>query len=129
MKVIGLLMGFPRVAIVLHLLCFGFVAGLWGCATKNSQGDIVKQYEYRRALDREKQEALMAAEEEASKKNPEMTAEGYEQLGDFYLWQGNMEMAFFQYKKALGRDAKRTGIRYKIGHLFLEKGLVKEAEA
>ena len=128
MKAMRLSMRSPGFTILLCLACVVFAAGLWGCAAKNGQRDTLKEYEYRRTLQREKQEALRAAEEEASGKRPEMTAEGYERLGDSYLSQGNKEMAFFQYSKALGLDPTRVGIRHKMGHLFLERGMIKEAE-
>ena len=57
-----------------------------------------------------------------------MTAEGYERLGDSYLRQGHMEMAFLQYDKALRINPNRMSIRYKIGRLFLEKGHVEEGK-
>ncbi len=95
-----------------------------GCAKRTPQQDTLK--EYRKML--EKQKTVAAKEEQAALKTiPEMTAEGYEKLGDSYVRQGNLDMAFIQYNKALGSDPKRTGIRYKIGRLFLEKGLPEEA--
>ena len=128
MKAESLWLRFPAVVMLPCLLFVAFMAGLWGCAAKDGQRDTLKEYEYRRSLQNEKQEALRAAEEEASQKRPEMTAEGYEQLGDAQFWRGNKEMAFFQYTKAVGLDPNRVGVRYKRGHLFLERGLVKEAE-
>jgi Flp pilus assembly protein TadD len=128
MKAMRLLLRSPAVARLLCLASVVSVAGLWGCAASNPRRDTLKEYEYRRTLEKEKQEALRAAEEESLQKRPEMTAAEYERLGDFHLWQGNKEMAFFQYTKALGLDPNRVGVRYKRGCLFLERGLVKEAE-
>ena len=71
---------------------------------------------------------MKEAEEEGSKENLQTTAEGYERLGDTYLRQGHTEMAFLQYDKALRIDPNQMNIRYKIGRLFLEKGLVEEGK-
>jgi len=99
------------------------IAG-WGCAARNSQQDMFK--EYRERLER--QQAALANEEAASTKGPELSAEEYERLGDSYLRQGNMDMAFIQYNKALRLNPSQIGIRYKRGRLFLEKGLYEEAK-
>ena len=129
MKTMSLSTRSPAFVVLLCPTCVVFAAGMWGCAAKNGQRDTLKEYEYsRRTLQKEKQEALRAAEEEASPKRPETAAEGYERLGDAHLSQGNKEMAFFQYTKAVGLDPTRVGVRYKRGHLFLERELIKEAE-
>jgi Flp pilus assembly protein TadD len=128
MKAMRLLLRFPAVGRVLCLASVAWMVGLWACAANNNRRDTLKEYEYRRTLQKEKQEALRAAEEESLQKRPEMTAEEYERLGDFHLWQGNKEMAFFQYTKALGLNPNRVGVRYKRGCLFLERGFMKEAE-
>ncbi len=75
----------------------------------------------------ERQKAL-AADEGASKENPVMTSEGFERMGDFYVRQGNLPMAFLQYDKALRLDRNRPDIHYKMGRLFLEKGMTEEAQ-
>ena len=48
-----------------------------------------------------------------------------EKIADRYLQEGNVIMAFIQYNKALQADPSRTAIRYKLGRLFLQKGLVR----
>ena len=112
-------------AIIYALIIPGIMIGQLGCAKRNLQQDTLK--EYRKMM--EKQKAVSAKEEqEALKKIPDMTAEGYERLGDQYLSQGNLETGFIQYDKALRLDPKQTRIRYKIGRLFLEKGLPEEAK-
>jgi len=75
----------------------------------------------------ERQKAL-AADEGASKENPVMTSEGLERMGDFYVRQGNLPMAFLQYDKALRLDRNQPDIHYKMGRLFLEKGMAEEAQ-
>ena len=60
---------------------------------------------------RGKQKALAEAEEEGLKTGLQMTAEGYERLGDAYLKQGHQEMALLQYDKALRSDPNRVTIR------------------
>ena len=97
------------------------VAG--GCASSNSQQAVFG--EYKKLL--EKQKAGMPLEDDASKKLPAMTAGEYERLGDTYLRQGNLNMAYLQYDKALRMEPKRTRARYKVGLLFLRKGLPDEA--
>src|SRR4030042_4610443 len=96
-----------------------------GCAKKSPQQDTLKEY---REMSERQRAASEREEKEALKKIPEMTAEGHEKLGDSYVRQGNFDMAFIQYDKALGLDPKRIEIRYKIGRLFLEKGVIEEAK-
>ena len=48
-------------------------------------------------------------------------------MGDTYLKQGNIDMAFIQYGKALRIDPNRAGTRQKVGYLYLKKGLGAEA--
>lgn len=117
-----------RSYIFIGLLVFASMGGIFGCATQKSQQNTLKeQSEYRRAMELQKQETSTDIEKEISKKVPEMTAEGYEKLGDDYLKRGNIGMAFIQYDKALRLDPKQTGIRNKTGRLFLRRGLTDEA--
>ena len=57
----------------------------------------------------------------------EATAETHEQLGDEYLKKGNSVAAFTEYERSLRKDPQRTTARYKIGMLFLGRGLPDEA--
>jgi tetratricopeptide (TPR) repeat protein len=98
-----------------------FAAG--GCASNNSPPALFG--EYKKMLERQK--AGMSLEDEALKKLPAMTAADYERLGDTYLQQGNLEMAFIQYDKASRMEPSQARIRYKVGLLFLKKGLPEEA--
>ena len=99
------------------------LVSLGGCASSRTQG-MVQADEYRRM--QEKQKAEMSLEQVVTQKLPEMTVEECERLGDRYLAQGNMDMAFIQYQKALHLDPKQVRFRYKVGYLFLERRMVKE---
>jgi len=111
--------------ILYSLSILALIAGPLGCSKKSPQQDTLK--EYRKMLERQK--TVSAKEEQESlKKIPEMTAEGYEKLGDSHVRQGNLDMALIQYDKALRLEPGRFGIRYKMGRLFLEKGLLEEAK-
>ena len=117
-------MRFEVQRMVFSILTLGMTVSASGCAARNSQQDMFK--EYREKLER--QQAALANEEVASKKGPELSAEEYERLGDSYLRQGSMDMAFIQYNKALRLNPSQTRIRYKRGRLFLEKGLYADAK-
>jgi Flp pilus assembly protein TadD len=109
----------PAVVILLGLIA---LAG-GGCASSNPQQALFG--EYKKLL--EQQKAGMPLEEDAAKKLPDMTAPEYERLGDTYLRQGNVNMAYLQYDKALRMDPKQTRVRYKVGLLFLNKDMPDEA--
>src|SRR4030043_1592449 len=111
--------------VVMALLLPGLIVIQFGCSKKNPQQETLK--EYRKMIEKQKA-ASVREEEEALKKIPEMTAEGYEKLGDSYVKQGNLDMAFIQYGRAVTLDRKGMSVRYKIGRLFLEKGLTQEAK-
>jgi Flp pilus assembly protein TadD len=107
------------------LLIFLAVA-VMGCASRNTpQTQLIRQAsEYRQMMDRQK----ASADEEALKKVPPLTAEGYEKLGDQYFLQGKPDIAFKNYYEALRLEPAQIRVRYKIGRLFLEKGIQEEAE-
>ena len=110
---------FPSLLILLGIMAFS--AG--GCASNSSPQ--VSFGEYKKMLERQK--AGMPLEDEALKKLPAMTAADYERLGDTYLQQGNIELAFIQYDKASRMEPNEARIRYKMGRLLLKKGLPEEA--
>jgi Flp pilus assembly protein TadD len=119
-KVKGLLTHYPSVLV--FLLITGILMG--GCSfAKTEQQDSFK--EYRKKL--EMQKAVLAKDEEKQITAPELGAEEYERIGNLYLAQGNMDLAFLQYDKALRADPSRIHIHYKLGRLFLEKGMPEEA--
>jgi len=100
---------------------------LAGCASQNNRAQaMIQASEIRKMMERQKAE--LAREEAAAKKVPELTAAGYEEAGDRYLGQGNLDMAFVQYQKSLQLDPKQVRLRYKMGSLFLEKRMVQDAQ-
>ena len=107
--------------LAIHLVC------LFGCASKQNAQTNAGQSEYRRMMDMQKQKATVADEDKIAKNIPDMTSEDMEQSGDGYMRKGNETMAFVQYQKAVGLDAKRTTARYKLGILYLRKGLPDDA--
>jgi Flp pilus assembly protein TadD len=109
----------PAVLVLLGVIA---LAG-GGCASNNSPQALMG--EYKKILERQK--AGMAFEDDTTKKLPEMTAAEYERLGDTYLRQGNINMAYLQYDKALRMEPRQARVRYKVGLLFLRRGLPDEA--
>ncbi len=113
----------PLFAIFGCLWIAGILMG--GCSTgKSQQQDSFKSY-------REKMEmkkGALAKEEERQVKVSELGVEGCERLGDLYLRQGNMDLAFIQYYRALRIDPAQIPIRYKLGRLLLERGVPEEAK-
>jgi Flp pilus assembly protein TadD len=109
-------------ASLLTLLGLIAIAG-GGCASQNSPQVLMG--EYKKILERQK--AGMPMEDDVTKKLPEMTAAEYERLGDTYLRQGNINMAYLQYDKSLRMEPKQARTRYKVGLLFLRRGSPDEA--
>ncbi len=113
--------------ICLILFILSSISLLGGCASKDhpfAKDWPPKQGKYKSVLDRQRQGLPI---KESTKKEPDLTAEEYEDLGDRYLQQGNMDESFIQYNKALQLDPGENGVRYKIGLLFLNRGLPDEA--
>lgn len=103
--------------------------GLWGCASKQTVSSNLRESEYRRMMElqRQKTAMAMAAEEKIARNIPEMTAGDLEMLGDNYIRRGNITAAFLQYQKSIRLDPRRITARYKLGNLCLRKGLTSEA--
>ena len=101
--------------------------GFWGggCASRQESQVTLRPAEYRKLL--EQQKTGKPLDEALQKELPEMTVGDYEALGDTYLSNGNLTMAFVQYDKALRLEPTSTRLRYKSGLLFLKKELVDEA--
>ena len=113
--------------ICLFLFILSSTSPLGGCASKDhpfAKDWPPKSGKYKSILDRQRQGLPM---EESPKKEPDLTVEEYEDLGDRYLQQGNMDESFIQYNKALQLDPGKNGVRYKVGLLFLKRGLPDEA--
>lgn len=97
-----------------------------GCSTHNAPPNMPVHGEYKKLIERQRVQQESAGVLDAGK-FPDMTAHEYECLGDHYLQQNNMDMAFTQYDKALNLEQGNNSVRYKIGCLFLKKGLPHEA--
>lgn len=108
------------------LLLVGTV-GFWGsgCASRQEPQITLKSTEYRKLL--EKQKTGKPVDEALQQEPPKMTGRDYEALGDTYLSNGNLTMAFVQYDKALRLEPAATRIRYKSGLLLLKRELADEA--
>jgi Flp pilus assembly protein TadD len=112
------------------LLILSVWPGISGCpSSSGTQAQVVKENEYRKLLDQQKQKAEAKEEQELLKKMPEMKAGDYERLGDTYLKNGDFDFAFIQYNRALNLEPKSIRIRYKMAGLFLTKGLADDAQA
>jgi Flp pilus assembly protein TadD len=55
------------------------------------------------------------------------TAEKYERLGDINLTKGDITASFVNYSRALQMEPERLSVSYKMGRLFLYKGMTSEA--
>ena len=95
-----------------------------GCASRNPQYKVNSGF-YKKMMER--QRAGMQLAPDPLKDLPAMTADEYENLGDNYLRQNNINMAFVQYSKAVKMNPQSVNLKYKIGKLFLKKGLPHEA--
>jgi Flp pilus assembly protein TadD len=96
-----------------------------GCAT--TQPTVSTSGEYRKMLELQKQKNQAADKEMAQKKLPEMSAEDHDAVGDRYFRQGDHTHAFLEYRRAVAMNPELLGTRYKLGRLYLEKGLSDEA--
>ncbi len=92
-----------------------------GCAT-NNVGALSKSGNYGNRSERR----LITAD---GKKADEAlnTAEGFERIGDINLQRGDITTAFLNYTKALQMEPNRLSASYKMGRLFLLKGMTNEA--
>ncbi|MEA1867387.1 MAG: tetratricopeptide repeat protein [Thermodesulfobacteriota bacterium] len=113
--------------ICLSLFILSSISLLGGCSSKDypfAKNWLPKQGKYKSIPDRHRQELPI---EEIPKKEPDLTAEEYEKLGDQYLQQGNMDESFIQYNKTLELNPGQNRVRYKVGLLFLKRDLPNEA--
>jgi Tfp pilus assembly protein PilF/cell division septation protein DedD len=99
--------------------------GLWGCASH----DVRSNYEKLLEKQMEMEMANARTEKLAPNKLPKMTDREHERLGDAHFRREKFGRAYVQYDKARRLNPKNVRIRYKIGLLFLAKGLSKEAIA
>ena len=110
---------------VLFLVSFVIFMGLSGCASRDGLHTTWHTGEHQKLL--EKQKAGRSIGEEAPKNLPDMTATEYEMVGDNYLLQNNLPMAFVHYDKALRMTPGKSSLRYKKASIFLKRGLLDEA--
>jgi Flp pilus assembly protein TadD len=123
-------MTFLRSCTFINILIFVLICGITGCTVQDKQQSLSKEKtsKDRRMFELQKQKRTAIFDEgDVLKGNPEMSAEEYERLGDNYIRQNNLVMAFMQYNKALSLDPGRTDIRYKVGQLLLMRGMADEA--
>ncbi len=110
-------------------LLLAVVAGIFAisaCASSNPQTQAAS--EYKKILELQRQKEWAARVDEKLMKLPEMTPADLERAGDNFARQGNAVMAFVNYNKALERNPDQPGLHYKMGCLFVEKGLYAEAQ-
>jgi tetratricopeptide (TPR) repeat protein len=112
--------------LVSFLLCMGLSALLGGgCASRDGLHTTWRMGEHQKLL--EKQKAARSMGEEAPKSLPDMTATEYEIVGDNYLLQNNLPMAFVHYDKALRMVPSKISLQYKKASIFLKRGLLDQA--
>lgn len=100
---------------------------LSGCASQKNALTASSDKHYQKMLEQQKMKAAAADDPLPLEKIPENDPNAIEQVGDMYLRQGNHDMAFIQYTKALRLDPNRLSVRHKVAHLYLRKGLATEA--
>ena len=108
------------------LLVMLVLIACYGCAGRQGPQAMSGDYKKMVALQQQRASAPLAKEQPLPP-GYEATAETHEQLGDEYLRQGNAVAAFTEYERSLRKDPLRTTARYKIGMLFLGRGLPEEA--
>lgn len=102
------------------------VPSLWGCASGSASKDPMAEHKATIDKERKRQDA-MRAEMSALEPRQEIPLESHEDLGDHYVRQGNLMLAYLQYDKALRFDPGNTTLHYKLGVLFLKRGLTDDA--
>ncbi len=103
------------------LFCMVLGLSLSGCAA-NSVGALSKSGNYGNRSERRLMTMDGKKAEEAMN-----TAEEYERLGDMNLQKGDMTASFVNYSRALRMEPERLSVSYKMGRLFLLKGMTNEA--
>jgi len=107
------------------LLVSAVLLTLTDCASRGTA--VSTSGEYRKMLEMQKQKTDAIDRELTQKQIPEMSAEDHDGVGDRYMRQGDTTHAFLEYRKALAMKPGLVRTRYKMGRLFLEKGLADEA--
>jgi len=99
-----------------------------GCATRSAADASTANMARIIKEQRRQESALAAAEPRLPAEREEATAERFEALGDYYLQQENVTLAFINYNKALRLEPSRPALRRKIGLLYIRRSLPEEAE-
>ena len=100
------------------LLCCLFAMAVFGCSgQKNFLKTSAADKQYERMLELQQQRSSFDEDKKLEKMIPEGTPESFERLGDTYLRQGNVGLAYVEYSKALRADPKRISVRQKLGYL------------
>lgn len=116
----------PQTVLLKGLAVVMACCALAGCAGKRDSPQVgFSKGAFRQILERQHRGGLIDARE--LRPVPAMTAEEYEKLGDHYVRQGNLMLGFAQYERALRMEPGRSELAYKVGLLFLKKGLTDEA--
>ena len=115
--------------LLIFVICL-IVPNLFGCSSSGGIKSLFKENDYAKMMkmQRERQNALQDQIGKSPDTLPEMTEEAYEKLGDYHLSQGNIDMAYIQYDKALRLKPEQVRIRYKLGTLYLKRALYDKAE-
>ncbi len=97
-----------------------------GCAARTPAPMATHEAIAQQAEERRKTTAPL--NESARQAPADMTKEDYERLGDQYVRQGNLTLAFAQYDRSLRRDPRQSRVRDKRGLLYVQNGLLREAQ-
>lgn len=111
---------------VVFLMCVvlsGMLGG--GCASREPPRPTWHLGEHQKRF--EKHQAERSVTDAALTHLPEMTAEERETVGDTYFQQHNLSMAFVHYEQALRLAPGKISLQYKIGLIFLHRGLAEDA--
>lgn len=108
------------------LLAVGLLFSVGACSHLGGTQDTLHNEDYRKITELKKKDATLL-DEKALKNIPDMSLSEYESTGDRYLEQGNIESAFLYYYKALVLKPSENKVRYKLGRLFLRRGLAEDA--
>src|SRR5262249_41623595 len=98
---------------------------LVGCAGQKKELSYYPG-EYQQVFERQKAGHAPAIDE-VSDASKDLSARELDVLGDMYLKQGHHALAIVQYQKAFDADPSLFRIHYKIGEMFVKKGLPQDA--
>ena len=115
----------PLLMRVLTIVCVLGAATLGGCAESKDSSSSFDMAEYRKVLERQKNE--QAALDSAETKTSEMSPEEHERAGDTEVQRRNFPIAGLHYTKALNADPARNNVRLKLGQLMLQQGMFDAA--